>query len=70
MNTDMNAGARDASHGVSTFLPQVDVKELASRSLAAARHGKASYTQGAFYKLYHLLAKILPHTLIVRFSAM
>ena len=70
MNTDMNAGARDASHGVSTFLPQADVKGLASRSLAAARKGKASYTQGAFYKLYHLLAKILPHTLIVRFSAM
>ncbi|MCI1955936.1 MAG: SDR family NAD(P)-dependent oxidoreductase [Oscillospiraceae bacterium] len=70
MNTDMNAGARNASHGVSMFLPQVDVKKLASRSLAAARKGKASYTQGAFYKFYHLLTKVLPHTLIVRFSAM
>ncbi|HBM75861.1 MAG TPA: dehydrogenase [Clostridiaceae bacterium] len=71
MNTEMNAGGKNTNHtSVSKFLPEVDVKKLASKSLAAARKGKASYTQGAFYKFYHLLAKILPHTLIVKFSAM
>lgn len=71
MNTEMNVGARNTSHtGVSNFLPEVNVKKLASKSLAAAKKGKASYTQGVFYKFYHLLAKVLPHTLIVKFSAM
>ncbi|MDI6618853.1 MAG: SDR family NAD(P)-dependent oxidoreductase [Clostridiales bacterium] len=71
MNTEMNAGARNTRHtDVSNFLPEVNVKKLASRSLAAARKGRASYTQGAFYKFYHLLAKNLPHTLVVKFSAM
>ena len=71
MNTEMNAGARNTRHtDVSNFLPEVNVKKLASRSLAAARKGRASYTQGAFYKFYHLLAKILPHTMVVKFSAM
>lgn len=71
MDTEMNTGARNTNYnGASNFLPEVDVKKLASKSLAAARKGKASYTQGAFYKFYHLLAKVLPHTIVVKFSAM
>ncbi|WP_446897071.1 SDR family NAD(P)-dependent oxidoreductase [Clostridium sp. LBM24168] len=71
MDTEMNAGARNTNHtGVSNFLPKVNVRKLASKSLAAARKGKASYTQGTFYKFYHLLAKVLPHTLVVKFSSM
>jgi hypothetical protein len=71
MDTEMNAVTRNTNHtGVSNFLPKVNIKKLASKSLAAARRGKASYTQGAFYKFYHLLAKVLPHTLVVKFSSM
>ncbi|MEA4926098.1 MAG: SDR family NAD(P)-dependent oxidoreductase [Syntrophomonadaceae bacterium] len=64
METEMNAGVSSTKH-----LPKVDVREFASKSLAAARKGRASYTQGAFYKFYRLLVKILPHTLVVKFSA-
>ncbi|CAB1245596.1 protein of unknown function [Ruminococcaceae bacterium BL-6] len=41
MNTDMNAGAKNTKHtGASNFLPEVNVKKLASKSLAAARKGR------------------------------
>lgn len=74
MDTEMNADTGNTNHtndaGISIFLPKLEVKKVASKSLAAARKGKASYTQGAFYKGYRLLAKVLPHNLVVKFSAM
>ena len=71
METEMNAGTSKTNRtGISRYLPLVDVRTFAIRSLEAAIKGKASYTQGVFYKVYCLLAKVLPHTLVVKFSSL
>ena len=49
-------------------LPRVDAKAVAVGSLRAAKRGKAVYTKGLFYKFYRLLAKILPHSLLIQFT--
>ncbi|MCI9553438.1 MAG: SDR family NAD(P)-dependent oxidoreductase [Acutalibacter sp.] len=49
-------------------LPRVLPKEVAEGSLRAAKRGKLVYTRGFCYKLYHLLAKILPHGFIMEFT--
>ncbi len=49
-------------------LPVIDPKSAAIRSLRAAKKGRAVYTTGAFYKFYRVLAKVLPHTWLVRFA--
>lgn len=47
-------------------LPEVPPKTFAERSVRAARHGKSFYTFGIFYKFYHLLSKLLPHSLLMK----
>lgn len=49
-------------------LPRVSPKEVAEGSLRAAKRGKQVYTKGLFYKLYRLLAKLLPHGFIMEFT--
>ncbi len=49
-------------------LPRVSPKEVAEGSLRAAKRGKMVYTKGFFYKLYRLLAKLLPHGFIMEFT--
>ena len=49
-------------------LPRVDAKAVAVGSLRAAKRGKAVYTKSVFYKFYRLLAKILPHSLLIQFT--
>ena len=51
-------------------LPVIDPKTAALRSLKAAKKGRAVYTTGAFYKCYRLLAKLIPHTLLVKFTGL
>lgn len=51
-------------------LPQIDPAEAAIKSLRAARRGSAVYTTGAFYKFYRLLAKLIPHTWLVKVAGM
>ncbi len=51
-------------------LPVIDQQIAAVKSLKAARKGRAVYTTGAFYKGYRLLAKLLPHTLLVKFAGL
>ncbi len=67
MITEMTGGepTKGQSH-----LPIVDTKAAALKSLKAAKKGRAVYTTGAFYKGYRLLAKILPHTLLVKFAGL
>ncbi len=45
-------------------LPYCDPKKVAAGALAAAKAGKVMYTPKAFYKIYRVLAKILPHALV------
>ena len=51
-------------------LPVIDPKTAALQSLKAAKKGRAVYTTGAFYKCYRLLAKLVPHTLLVKFTGL
>lgn len=51
-------------------LPVIDPKTAALQSLKAAKKGRAVYTTGAFYKCYRLLAKLVPHTLLVKFAGL
>lgn len=47
-------------------LPVIDTKIAAYNSLKAAKKGRAVYTTGIFYKCYRLIAKIIPHVLLVK----
>lgn len=49
-------------------LPYADPKKVAASSLKAARRGRAIYTPLFLFKLYRVLAKILPVTLMIKFT--
>ena len=49
-------------------LPRCNVAEVAEKTVKAARRNRGIYTNKLIYKLYRVLAKLLPHGLIVRFS--
>lgn len=66
MMTDMN---KDPSQSQSR-LPKIDIDKAAVNSLRAAKKGRAVYTTEAFYKLYRLMAKLLPQTLLVKFAGL
>lgn len=60
--------APGASHTFDT-LPRVDPGAVAKKSLKASAKGKAVYTNKLFYKFYRLVAKLLPHSLVMKMSA-
>ena len=49
-------------------LPRVDARVMAEKSLEASKKGKAVYTNKLFYKFYRLAAKVLPHSLVMKFA--
>lgn len=49
-------------------MPRVTPAGVAAGSLKAAKRGKDVYTKGMFYKFYRLLAKLLPHSFIMKFT--
>ena len=51
-------------------LPQIDPVIAAVKSLRAASRGQAVYTTGIFYKCYRLLAKLVPHTWLVKVTGL
>lgn len=51
-------------------LPQIDPAIAAIKSLKAASRGQAVYTTGVFYKCYRLLAKLVPHTWLVKVAGL
>lgn len=70
MDTEFLALA-DITKGKSrTFdtLPRVDASKMALGALKASKKGKAVYTNGLFYKFYRVLAKILPHSLVMKMA--
>ena len=71
MLTEMNQhnGKAELTKGQKR-LPVIDPKIAAVKSLKAAKNGRAVYTTGAFYKCYRLLAKLVPHTLLVKFAGL
>ena len=59
--------AKGVSHTFDT-LPRVNPVSVAEKSLKASRQGKGIYTNRAFYKFYRLLAKILPHSFLMKLA--
>lgn len=47
-------------------LPRVNPKIMAEKSLKASKKGRGVYTNRLFYKFYRFLAKILPHSIVMR----
>ena len=59
--------SKGASHTFDT-LPRCNPQSVAQRSLKKAKAGKGKYTPRLFYKFYHLLSDILPHSLVMHMS--
>ena len=59
--------AKGASHTFDT-LPRVNPAVAAERSLRHAAKGRAVYTPRLFYKFYRVLAKLLPHNVVMPMS--
>lgn len=69
MDTEFLAVADIPKGASKTFdtLPRVNPVSVASNSLKASKKKKAVYTDMAFYKFYRILAKILPHSIVMLF---
>lgn len=50
------------------ILPYCDPDKVAAGSVRAAKKGRAVYTPRAFYKLYRVLAKLVPHAIMINAS--
>lgn len=48
------------------MLPYSDPEKVADRAVALAARGRGVYTPRLFFKFYRLLAKLLPHALIMK----
>ena len=55
------AGISKGTSAAFDRLPRVRPERMAERSLAAAHRGRCVYTDGALYRFYRVVAKILPH---------
>ena len=49
-------------------LPYCDPKKVAEGTMDAAAVGRVVYTPKAFYKFYRFVAKLLPHSLVVKMA--
>ena len=47
-------------------LPRVNPEIMAKISLKASKKGRAVYTNRAFFKFYRVLAKLLPHSIVMK----
>ena len=70
MNTEFlaNAGIEEGSSKAFDTLPYCDPEKVARVSLVKADAGKGIYTPHGFFKFYRVLAKILPHELVMYLS--
>ena len=59
--------SKGISHTFDT-LPRVKAEVMAKKSLIASSKKKAVYTNRVFYKFYRLLAKLLPHSLVMKMA--
>lgn len=68
MDTEFLAVANIEKGASKTFdmLPRVNARVMAVKSLKASKKGRAVYTNRVFYKFYRILAKLLPHSLVMK----
>ena len=64
----LNDGGIAGNSKAFATLPYCDPQKVALGAVRAALRGRAVYTPRLFYKLYRLLAKILPQALMVKFA--
>jgi short-subunit dehydrogenase len=62
------AGIEKGTSHTFDALPRVNPKTMAKKSLIASRKKKSVYTNLVFYKFYRILAKILPHSLVMKMA--
>lgn len=62
------AGIQKGSSFTFDTLPRVNPETMAEKSLKASKKGKAVYTNRIFYKFYRLLAKLLPHSIVMKLA--
>lgn len=55
---------KGTSHTFDT-LPRVNPTVMAEKSLKASKKGRAVYTNRIFFKFYRLVAKLLPHSIVM-----
>lgn len=63
------AGIEKGASRTFDTLPRVNPCVMAEKSLAASKRRKAVYTNRIFFKFYRLLAKLLPHSLVMKLAA-
>lgn len=70
MKTEFLSVADIAPGASKTFdtLPYCNASEVARKTLIASKKGKAVYTNKLFFKFYRLVAKILPHSIVMKMS--
>jgi len=69
MNTAMFRANASGEEGKLSFFPFLDLEKETVKSMQKAEKGCAAYTPRIFYKLYRLLAKIVPSAIMVRFTS-
>lgn len=65
MDKELNQTGRQ---GVFNLIPSLNVAKFAHQTVKAAQSGGASYTMLAFYKVYRIIAKLVPHRFLIRFT--
>lgn len=59
------AGIEKGTSRTFDTLPRVNPSVMAEKSLIASKKAKAVYTNRIFYKFYRILAKVLPHSIVM-----
>lgn len=62
------AGIKKGKSHTFDTLPRVNPKVMAEKALKASSTHKAVYTNRIFYKFYRILAKLLPHSLVMKMA--
>lgn len=60
------AGISPGSSKTFDTLPRVNPKTMAEKSLKASQQKKSVYTNLLFYKFYRIIAKVLPHNIVMK----
>ena len=70
MHTEFMAVADITDENSKTFatLPYCNASEVAKKAIARAIKGKAFYTNKPVYRFYRVLAKLVPHNLLMKMS--
>lgn len=61
------AGIGNGNSKMFDSLPYCSPQKTASRGIKASKKGKAVYTPRFLYKFYRVLAKIVPHSILIKF---